>query len=125
MYAVHEHRYYISGHAGPLLEYVVCDAEVTGFCTRGYTEVCLTGKNPDGYDTPYRYPLNKIGELLFYTKQGAAEHAKALTERYEHTWGWIGAPGIPMRRSWEALLLVTGDVDDGQMSIFDFLEVLP
>lgn len=125
MYSVHEHLYYIKNHAGPILEYVVCNAVVTGFYTMGYTEVCLTGKDPDGYNTPYRYPLNKIGKSIFYTTKEAAEHAKLLTERYEHAWGWLGAPDIPMRRSWETLLLDTRDVEEGQMSIFDFPEVLP
>lgn len=125
MYHVNEHLYYIKNHAGPILEYVVCNAVVTGFYTMGYTEVCLTGKDSDGYNTPYRYPLNKIGKSLFYTAKGAAEYAKVLTERYEHAWGWLGAPDIPMRRSWETLLLDTRDVEEGQMSIFDFPEVLP
>lgn len=125
MYSVHEHLYYCYGHVAPLMEYVVCVATVTGFYTKGYTEVCLTGKDPDGYNTPYRYPLNKIGKSLFYTTKDAAEYAKVLTERYEHAWGWLGAPDIPMRRPWEPLLLAAGDVDEGQMSIFDFPEVLP
>ncbi|MBC5675598.1 hypothetical protein H8S76_25535 [Blautia sp. NSJ-34] len=125
MYSVHEHMYYIGKHAGPILEYVVCEGAVTGFYTLGYTEVCVTGKSPEGYNTPYRYSLNQIGKKLFYTAEEAAEHAKSLTERYEHTWGWIGAPDIPMRRTWEPLLLCIGDVDEGQMSIFDFPEMLP
>ncbi|MEY8536755.1 hypothetical protein AALH30_25110 [Blautia pseudococcoides] len=125
MYSVHEHLYYIKDYPAPLLEYVVCVAEVTGFYTQGYTEVCLTGKNPDGHNMPYRYPLNKIGKSIFYTAKEAAEYAKVLTERYEHTWGWLGAPDIPMRRSWETLLLDNRDVDEGQMSIFDIPEVMP
>ena len=125
MYSVHEHLYYIKDYPAPLLEYVVCVAEVTGFYTQGYTEVCLTGKNPDGHNMPYRYPLNKIGKSIFYTAKEAAEYAKVLTERYEHTWGWLGAQDIPMRRSWETLLLDNRDVDEGQMSIFDIPEVMP
>lgn len=124
MYSVHEHLYYIKNHAGPILEYVVCNAVVTGFYTMGYTEVCLTGKDPDGYNTPYRYPLNKIGKSIFYTAKEAAEHAKLLTERYEHAWRWLGAPDIPMRRSWETLLLDNNE-GEGQMSIFDFKEIMP
>ena len=91
----------------------------------GYTEVCLTGKDSDGYNTPYRYPLNKIGKSLFYTAKDAAEYAKVLTERYEHAWGWLGEPDIPMRRSWETLLLNNRDVDEGQMNLLDFPEVMP
>lgn len=125
MYSVHEHLYYIPDYPAPVLEYVVLEAKVTGFYTLGYTEVCLTGKDPDGYNTPYRYPLNKIGKSLFYTTKDAAEYAKVLTERYEHAWGWLGAPDIPMRRPWEPLLLAAGDVDEGQMSIFDIPEVMP
>lgn len=125
MYSVHEHLYHISGHAAPLVEYVVCEAAVTGFFTKRYTEVILLGKNPDGGNTPFYYKLQEIGKSLFYTAKEAAEHAKLLTENYEHTWGWTGAPYIPMRRPWEHLLLAAGDVDEGQMNIFDFPEVLP
>lgn len=125
MYSVHEHLYYIKDYPAPLLEYVVCVAEVTGFYTQGYTEVCLTGKDSDGYNTPYRYPLNKIGKSLFYTAKEAAEYAKMLTERYEYTWGWIGEPAIPMRRTWEPLLIGIGDVTEGQLSIFDIPGVIP
>lgn len=125
MYSVHEHLYYIPDYPAPVLEYVVLEAKVTGFYTLGYTEVCLVGKDSDGYNTPYRYPLNKIGKSLFYTTKYAAEYAKVLTERYEHAWGWLGAPDIPMRRPWEHLLLVNGDVDEGKMSIFDTPEVMP
>lgn len=101
------------------------EAKVTGFYTLGYTEVCLVGKDPDGHNTPYRYPLNKIGKSLYYSKREAAVQAEQATKRYENTWGWVGAPHIPMRRPWEPLLLAAGDVDEGQMNIFDFPEVLP
>lgn len=120
MYFVQEHFYYVKGYAAPCLEYVVCKGKVTEIFALGYTEVCLIGKNPDGYDTPYRYPLKKIGESLFYKAKEAAAHAKTLTERYEQAWGWIGTPDIPMRRTWENLLLVTGDVDGGQMNIPEY-----
>ena len=124
MYSVHEHLYYCNGHAATLMEYVVCVAKVTGFYTKGYTEVCLLGKDPDGYNTPYRYKLNEIGEKLFYTAKEAAEYANQRTERYENTWGWTGGPDIPMRRSWETLLLDNNE-GEGQMSIFDIPEMLP
>ncbi len=105
MYSVNEHRYYIKEHTGPLLEYCVCEAEVTGFFKGGYTEVCLTGLSPEGYRTPYRYKLSEIGELVFYTAREAAELAKKKTEKYESTWGWLGEPDIPMRRTWEQFLV--------------------
>ena len=44
-------------------------------------------------------------ELLF-TAAEAATLAKSMTEKYERTWGWIGAPEIPMARPWEKLLEV-------------------
>lgn len=47
------------------------------------------------------------------------------SRRYEHTWGWLGAPDIPMRRSWETLLLDIRDADEGQMSLFDIPGVMP
>ena len=125
MYHVNEHLYYIKNHAGPILEYVVCNAVVKSSYLSIDTEVCLTGKDSDGYNTPYRYPLNKIGKSLFYTAKDAAEYAKVLTERYEHAWGWLGEPDIPMRRSWETLLLNNRDVDEGQMNLLDFPEVMP
>lgn len=109
MYAVHENYYYIHDYPSPLLEYVVLEATVTGFYTQGYTEVCLVGKNPGGYNTPYRYPLKEIGESLFYSEHEAVAYAKLLTERYENTWGWVGDPHIPMRRTWEPLLLGNRD----------------
>ena len=36
----------------------------------------------------------------------AAALAKSMTEKYERTWGWIGAPEFPMARPWEKLLEV-------------------
>ena len=43
MYFVCEHLYCIPNHAGPVKEYCVCEAEVVGFFTGGYTEVQLVG----------------------------------------------------------------------------------
>nr|DAD86138.1 MAG TPA: hypothetical protein [Siphoviridae sp. ctGyV19] len=123
MYSVHEHLYYIPDYPAPVLEYVVLEAKVTGFYTLGYTEVCLVGKDPDGHNTPYRYPLNKIGKSLYYSKREAAVQAEQATKRYENTWGWVGDPHIPMRRTWKYLLLE--NVGERQMNIFDFPEVLP
>lgn len=104
MYFVQEHLYYIEGKAGPILEYCVCEAEVTGFFQGGFTEICLKGYSPKGYMTPYRYKLSDIGKKVFYTPKEAAELAKRMTDVYEHTWGWLGEPDIPMRRTWEPLL---------------------
>lgn len=104
MYSVHEHLYYIEKHAGPVLEYCVCEAEVTGFFQGGYTEVCLVGLSPEGYRTPYRYKLSDIGSKVFYTAKEAAQLAQKMTEQYERTWGWIGAPDIQLRRTWEKYL---------------------
>lgn len=50
--------------------------------------------------------LDDIGKKLFYTAAEAAALAKSMTEKYERTWGWIGAPEIPMARPWEKLLEV-------------------
>lgn len=102
MYFVQEHRYYTDARTGPLLEFCVCEGEVTGFFKKGFEEVRLVGLSPDGYRTPYFYKLSDIGSKLFYSAREAAERAKALTEKYESTWGWFGAPYIPLRRSWEA-----------------------
>ena len=46
MYAVKEHRYYVKDKPAPLLEYCVCEMEVTGFYKGGYVEICLTGISP-------------------------------------------------------------------------------
>lgn len=112
MYSVHEHLYYIDGRAAPLLEYCVCEAEVTGFFKGGFTEICLRGYSPKGFMTPYRYKLSDVGKKIFYTAKEAAELAREMTDIYERTWGWLGKPDIPMRRSWDALL-------------FDSTEVMP
>ena len=102
MYSVHEHLYYIPGHAAPVMEYCICEAKVQGYFQGGYVEICLLGKLPDRGMTPYRYPLKDVGTRVFYTPREAAELAKQLTEKHEKTWGWTGDP--PMRRNWEYLL---------------------
>lgn len=104
MYAVHEHLYYISDFAGPLLEYCVMEAEVTGFFEGGYVEVRLQGKSPDGFMAPYSYKLSEVENRVFYTAEEAAQLAKKMTERYEKSCGWLGPPQIPLRRPWEQYL---------------------
>ena len=79
---------------------------VRGFFTGGYTEVRLLFTGPDGFPQPGYYKLDDIGKKLFYTAAEAAALAKSMTEKYERTWGWIGAPEIPMARPWEKLLEV-------------------
>lgn len=106
MYAVFEHLYSVQNRAGPLLEYCVCKGTVRGFFTGGYTEVRLLFTGPDGFPQPGYYKLDDIGKKLFYTAAEAAALAKSMTEKYERTWGWIGAPEIPMARPWEKLLEV-------------------
>lgn len=106
MYSVHEHRYHAAGCTGPvLLEYCVCEAEVRGFCTGSYTEIKLVGISPDGYITPYFYRLSDINKEFFYSPAEAALLAKAMSEKCEKAWGWIGTPHLPMRRSWEPYLI--------------------
>lgn len=112
MYAVHEHLYYITGYAGPVLEYCVCEAEVTGFSVGGYTEVQMVGLSPEGYRTPWSYRLSEIGMKVFYTPQEAEQMAEAMTEQYERRWGWLGAPDIPMRRPWMKVLKKGDDGND-------------
>lgn len=104
MYFVKEHLYYIPNHSAPTKEYCVCEAEVTGFYTGGYTEVVLSGKDPDGYKTPYYYKLSEVGKSVFYTPREAAILAQQQTQEFEKTWGWFGTPDIPMRRTWEKYL---------------------
>jgi hypothetical protein len=82
----------------------VCEAVVVGFFTLSYTEVEVVGPSPKGFTTPYRYKLSEIGKKIFYTPREAALLAKEQTEKREHTWGWLGAPSIPVRRSWEKYL---------------------
>lgn len=106
MYAVFEHLYSVQNRAGPLLEYCVCKGTVRGFFTGGYTEVRLLFTGPGGFPQPGYYKLDDIGKKLFYTAAEAAALAKSMTEKYERTWGWIGAPEIPMARPWEKLLEV-------------------
>lgn len=131
MYSVHEHLYYTKDKDAPILEYCVCEAEVTGFFKGGYTEICLVGLCPKGYRTPYRYELSDVGKALFYTAKEAALLAERMTRQYEKTWGWIGEPDVPMRRTWEKYL----DNEDAnavkqiskpvQMSFEDFPGVMP
>lgn len=104
MYSVHEHQYYIPNHAGPVLEYCVCEATVRGFFTGSFTEVCLVGEMPDRGMTPYKYPLKEVGKKVFYTPREAALLAQAMTEDYEKRWNWLGPPEIPLRRPWAGLL---------------------
>ena len=112
MYSVHEHLYYIKEKAAPILEYCVCEAEVTGFFKGGFEEICLIGYSPKGFMTPYRYKLSDVGKKVFYTAKEAAELAREMTDTYESTWGWLGEPDIPMRRPWNNIL-------------HDFPEVMP
>lgn len=104
MYSLHEHMYYVKYRAAPLIEYCVCEAEVTGFFRSGYTEICMTGLSPDGYRTPYRYKLCDIGLRVFYTAREAAYLAQEITEKFERTWGWMGEADASLRRSWEKYL---------------------
>ena len=104
MFFVQEHLYYIKEKAGPILEYCVCEGEVTGFFQLGFTEIRLRARSPKGFWTPYRYKQSDIGKKVFYTPKEAAKFAKELTDKYERTWGWLGAPDIPMRRPWECYL---------------------
>ncbi len=130
MYTVQEHLYYIKERTAPILEYCVCEAVVTSYYKGGYTEVCLTGKFPKGYTTPYWYKVSEVGKRVFYTVQEAAELARQETEEHEHTWGWLGPPQIPMRRTWEKGLnpeapekkRTIEDNVEGQISLFDFLQ---
>lgn len=107
MYFAQENLYYIKEKAAPILEYCVCEAEVTGFFHGGFTEICLSGHSPKGFRTPYRYKLSDAGKKVFYTAKEAAESAREMTDTYERIWGWLGAPDIPLRRSWEDLLDTT------------------
>lgn len=102
MYHVNEHRYYIKDMAAPILEYCVCEAEVTRFFESKYVE--LVGLSPEGHRTPYLYKLSDVGKSLFYTAKEAALLAERMTRQYENTWGWLGAPDIPMRRTWKKYL---------------------
>lgn len=40
-------------------------------------------------------------EATGFFRGGYAELAKKITDEYEHTWGWLGEPYIPLRRTWE------------------------
>lgn len=104
MYFVEEHRYYVAGCAGPVLEYCVCSGRVRGFYKKGYEEIVISGKSPQGYMTPYRFKISDVGIKAFYTPKEAAILAKEMTKKYEDTWGWLGKPDIPMRRTWEVYL---------------------
>lgn len=105
MYAVFEHLYSSkSAPARSLKEYCVCKGTVRGFYTGNYTDVCLLFQRPDGAPFLSYYKLEDISKKLFYTAADAAELAKRMTEKYEQTWGWIGAPEFPMARPWEDLL---------------------
>ena len=105
LYAVFEHLY--SSKSAPhraMKEYCVCKGTVRSFYTGSYTDVCLLCQGPDGAPTLRYCKLEDIGKKLFYTAAEAAELAKSMTEKYEQTWGWIGAPEFPMARPWEDLL---------------------
>ena len=105
LYAVFEHIY--SSKSAPhivMKEYCVLKGTVRGFYTGSYTDVCLLFQGPGGAPKLSYYKLEDIGKKLFYTAAEAAELAKRMTEKYEQTWGWIGAPEFPMARPWADLL---------------------
>lgn len=102
LWSVHEHLYYTLESAAPVKEYCVCSAKVVGYFEGGYVEICLRGKSPDGYITPYRYKLADLGKCVFFTAREAAEAAQRMTDRHEKTWSKFGDP--PMRRTWEKYL---------------------
>lgn len=104
MYFINEHLYYVPRNPAPITEYCVCEGVVTGFFSWGYEEIDILGKSPEGHTTPYRFKLSLIGKQVFYTPKEAALLAQKMTEQYERTWGWIGGPGFPMRKSWEKYL---------------------
>lgn len=104
VYFVAEHLYYVKGHAGPILEYCVCWGKVKGFFRRGYLEMIVSGKGSDGKVRLSYFKLTDIGKKVFFTPEEAAALAKSMMERYEKAWGWLGAPDIPLRRPWAALL---------------------
>lgn len=108
MYFVQEHLYYIPDCTGPVKEYCVCAATVTGvFTGHYYTEVKLVGPDPNGFLTPCFQKFSAIGKEVFYTPREAALLAQVMTEKYEKMWGELGPPDIPMRRPWEKLLKET------------------
>lgn len=109
MYAVFEHLYSVQNRAGPLLEYCVCKGTVRGFSPAVIRRCACFFTGPDGFPQPGYYKLDDIGKKLFYTAAEAAAMAKSMTEKYERTWGWIGAPEIPMARPWEKLLEVSAN----------------
>lgn len=104
MYFVREHFYRVPGHAAPLVEYCVCEGTVCGFFTGKYKEVELTGKNPDGFQTPAYFKMSQIGKTLFFGPEAAAKLAEKKTVEYEKVWNWAGGPQFPMRRSFAHLL---------------------
>lgn len=100
MYSVHEHLYYIPDHAAPMMEYCVSVGKVKEFIEGRYVEVVILGKAPEGYRELYYYKLSDIGKKYFFSRQEAEKLAEEKADQYEHTWGWMGAPQIPMRRPW-------------------------
>ena len=110
MWHVLEHLYYENTRAGPLMEYVVREARVTGYFQGGYTEIRLTGKNAGGYLTPYSFPLSDIGRRLFYTPEEAAQLAKRMTENEEKML-WCSDP---LRRPWAKYIMPVAE----QTSLF-------
>ena len=101
---VREHFYYVKNKAAPIKEYCVCSGEVKGYCFGKHTEIKIVGKNPDGFPTPSYFRTNEIGQKVFYTEVEATALAKEMTEKYERSWGWLGEPDIPMRRTWSQYL---------------------
>ena len=105
LYAVFEHLYSSKSASHRVIkEYCVCKGTVRGFYIGSYTNVCLLFQGPNGAPKLSYYKLEDIGKKLFYTAAEAAELAKRMTEKYEQTWAWIGAPEFPMARPWADLL---------------------
>ena len=102
MYYVREHRYYNRAvrAVGPLFEYAVCEGEIKSYFDGSYVEMCVKGKDPDGYNDLCYARLNDIGKKVFFTLEEAIGLAERMTRDYEEKWSWFGPPDIPLRRPW-------------------------
>ena len=104
LYVVREHLYYQVGHAGPLLEYVVCEGKLRDFIEGKYVQMMLLLRGAGANNLAYP-KLNDLGKTVFRTVREAALLAKEMTEDYERRWAFTARWGdIPLRRPWEDLL---------------------
>ena len=109
MWCVFEHRYYISGHATPHLEFCVAEAKVSELLKhKNSCEIKYIYTSPEGYRKLGYSKTDRVGVqggCCFRTAFGAAMEAKWLSDMYDY--GPLWHSDSPIRRTWNHYLSKT------------------